>query len=371
MERTRIGAVGCGYWGPNLIRTLIESTNACVDGVADLDAERRAHIAQRYPQISHVTADYRELFGLALDAAVISTPPETHFEIARDCLRNGLHVLVEKPLVTRSDEARELIALAEQRGLVVMVGHTIEYNPAARALKELVQSGELGQIFYVDAVRVGLGLFRPNLNVIWDLAPHDISVMNYLFDAPPVKVSAHGLACLNGVVEDVAYLSLTYPNDVLCHVRVSWLDPAKTRKVTVIGSRKMAVFDDVEMLEKLRIYDKHVDAVPRADTFGEFQFSYHNGNVVMPHIDLEEPLRLECEHFVDCVRNGHRPRTDGPSGLQVVEVIEVPGRLLLGARHDRTAAGSPRSTQGLRVEASLRPLRPAGPRRGRHGARGR
>lgn len=352
MEQVRIGAIGCGYWGPNLIRNFVELPSAVVEGVSDLDPQRLAHMGERYPQIGCLTQDYRELFGLGLDGVVVSTPPETHFEIVRECLDQGLNVLVEKPLVTRSEDARELIALAEARGRVLMVGHTFEYNPAVHALKELVDSGELGDVLYIDAVRAGLGLFHPKLNVIWDLAPHDISIMNYLFGAPPVSVAARGLACLNERVEDVAYLSLMYPGERLCHVRLSWLDPSKTRRITVIGSRKMAVYDDVASLEKLRIYDKRVDSVRRTDTFGEFQFAYHYGSVVIPHIHFDEPLRLEAEHFVECIRDGVDPRTGGLSGLRVVEAIEAAQRSLrvggvaIELRHD------PLDGAGLEVPAT-------------------
>jgi predicted dehydrogenase len=328
MEETRIGAIGCGYWGPNLIRNFVESAATSVQGVADLDVERLAHIRRRYPQIGCVTEDYRDLFDLGLDGVVISTPPETHFTIAKECLENGLNVLIEKPLVTRSEDALELIALAERQDRILMVGHTFEYNPAVHALKELIQSGELGEVLYIDAVRAGLGLFHPRLNVIWDLAPHDISIMSYLFESPPISVAARGLACLNGTVEDVAYLSLMYPGGVLCHVRLSWLDPSKTRRITVIGSRKMAVYDDVESLEKLRIYDKRVDSVRRTDTFGEFQFAYHYGSVVIPHIRFEEPLRLECQHFAECIQLGREPRTGGHNGFRVVRTIEAAQRSL-------------------------------------------
>jgi predicted dehydrogenase len=325
---TRIGVIGCGYWGPNLIRNFVEIPTTSLEAVADLDPKRLAHIRERYPQVPCVTEDHRDLFALDLDGVVVCTPPETHHEIVRECLLQGLNVLVEKPLVTRADHARELIALAEARGLVLMVGHTFLYNPAVHALKDLVQSGELGDILYIDGVRAGLGLFHPRLNVIWDLAPHDISIMSYLLDAQPVSAAARGLACLNGTVEDVAYLSLMYPNDVLCHVRVSWLDPSKTRRITVIGTKKMAVYDDVEPLEKLRIYDKRVDSVRRTDTFAEFQFAYHYGSVVIPHITFDEPLRLECLHFAECIDQGLRPRTDGRNGLRVVQAIEAAQRSL-------------------------------------------
>jgi predicted dehydrogenase len=328
MAPTRIGVIGCGYWGPNLIRNFVEIPTATVNAVIDLDPDRLDHVRERYPQVTHTARDYRALFDLDLDGVVVSTPPETHFAVVRDCLEHGLHVLVEKPLVTKSEHARELIELADRKGLILMVGHTFEFNPAVHALRELITSGELGEILYIDAVRTGLGLFHPSLNVIWDLAPHDVSIATHLLGAEPLSVAARGLACLNGHVEDVAYLTLMFPGGVMHHVRLSWLDPSKTRRVTVIGSRKMAVYDDVEPLEKLRIYDKRVDSIRHTDTFGEFQFAYHYGNVVIPHIRFEEPLRLECLHFVECIRHGMTPQTDARSGLVVVKAIEAAQRSL-------------------------------------------
>lgn len=328
MKKVKVGAIGCGYWGPNLIRNFIELSETDLVAVADLDRMRLEHMRGRYPQISYVTEDYHDFFEMDLDAVVISTPPPTHFAIARDCLRQGLHVLVEKPLTVSSDEARQLIELAEENGRILMVGHTFEYNPAVHALKEMITSGELGDIHYIDAVRVSLGLFHPTLNVIWDLAPHDISILIHLLGAAPSSVSTKGVACVQNAVEDVAYMTMMFPNDTLAHIRVSWLDPCKTRRITVVGSKKMVVYDDVESHEKLKVYDKRVNAIRRTDTFGEFQFSYHYGSIVSPYIRFEEPLRLECLHFVECIHEGKRPLTDGSNGLRVVEIIEAAQRSL-------------------------------------------
>jgi predicted dehydrogenase len=204
-----------------------------------------------------------------------------------------------------------------------MVGHTFEFNPAVRALKEMIGSGELGEIHYIDAVRASLGLFHPTLNVIWDLAPHDISILNHLLEANPVNVSAKGTACVHQAVEDIAYMTIMFPDNLMAHIRMSWLDPCKTRRITVVGSKKMVVYDDVESQEKIKVYDKGVKAIRRTDTFGEFQFSYHYGDVVSPYIHFEEPLRLECLHFLECIQENKRPLTDGNNGLRVVEIIEA------------------------------------------------
>jgi predicted dehydrogenase len=323
MNKLKIGVIGCGYWGPNLIRNFIEIPTATMVAVADLDEQRLNHIRTCYPQIPHVTRDHRDLFELGLDAVVISTPPQTHFALAKQCLKHGLHVLVEKPLTTTSDHARKLVKLAKKQNRILMVGHTFEYNPAVHALKEMIVSGELGDIHYIDAVRASLGLFHPTLNVIWDLAPHDISILIHLLGQKPTSVSTQGVAYIQKDVEDIAYMTLMFPNNVLSHIRLSWLDPCKTRRITVIGSKKMAVYDDVESHEKIKVYDKRVKAIRRTDTYGEFQFAYHYGSVVSPYIHLQEPLRVECQHFLDCILHDQTPLTNGYNGLRVVEIIEA------------------------------------------------
>ena len=328
MSTLRVGAIGAGYWGPNLIRNLIEHQSVTVVGVADLDTSRLEHLNVRYPQIERLTDDFREFFTMGLDAVVISTPPETHFGIVTECLEAGLHVLVEKPLTTDSRDALELVELAERLGLILMVGHTFEYNPAVHSLREMLVGGEIGEVRYIDAVRVGLGLFHPTLNVVWDLAPHDISILVHLLGEMPASVSTRGIACVQDSIEDVAYMTLTFPSGILAHTRMSWLDPRKTRRITVVGSERMVVYDDVESHEKLKVYDKRVDAIRMTDTFGEFQFAYHYGSVVSPYIRFEEPLMLECAHFVDCIENGKQPLTDGWNGLRVVRVIEAAQRSL-------------------------------------------
>ena len=323
MTDLRIGAIGCGYWGPNLIRNFVEIPGANIVVVSDLQVEPMNRMRQRFPQIEHAVRDYREMFDMDLDAVVIATPPATHHAIARDCLEHGLHVLVEKPITLNSEDAIDLMRVAEAANRILMVGHTFEYNPAVRALKQMIQSGELGDVYYIDAIRASLGLFQTKANVIWDLAPHDISILRYLLGADPVSVSTHGSSCVQEGIEDVAYTTLTFPNNVLAHIRSSWLDPSKQRRITVVGSKKMVISDDVEPLEKVKIYDKGVKAIRHTDTFGEFSFAYHYGDVVSPYIRFEEPLRVQCQHFLDCINEGKRPRTDGLNGLRVVQVVEA------------------------------------------------
>ena len=328
MRQVRLGAIGCGYWGPNLIRNCVEIPSISLEAIVDLDRDRLNHVHTRYPSIPLATDDYRELFDSGLDGVIVSTPPETHHEIVSDCLEHGLHVLVEKPLAISSAEARRMVQLASHHDRILMVGHTFEYNPAVRALKALIDDDELGDIHYIDAVRVGLGLFHPSLNVVWDLAPHDISILIYLLGELPTSVAARGSACLQDSVEDVVYMALTFPSGVLAHVRMSWLDPSKTRRLTVVGSDKMVVYDDVAPQEKIKLFDKRVDKIRRTDTYGEFQFAYHYGSAVSPYIHFEEPLRVECAHFAECIADGKTPLTDGISGLRVVEVIEAAQRSL-------------------------------------------
>jgi predicted dehydrogenase len=324
----RLAVIGCGYWGPNLVRTFVEIPETTVEAVADRDPTRFDSIRLRYPHIGLLTADYHDLFKRGLDAVVVSTPPQMHYEIVRACLAHGLDVLVEKPLATRSDHAVELVESAMVRDRILMVGHIAAYNPAVQTLKHMIDSGELGPIAYIDAVRGGLGLFHPSLNVIWDLAPHDVSILMYLLGQSPQSVSARGIACVEESIEDVAYISLMFPSGVLAHIRLSWLDPCKSRRITVVGREKMVVYDDLESHEKLKIYDKRVDAIRRTNTFGDYQFAYHYGSVVSPYIHHDEPLRLECLHFVECVFDHKQPLTDGENGLRVVRVIEAAQRSL-------------------------------------------
>lgn len=357
MNRVKVGVIGCGYWGPNLIRNLAEIPESNLVAVADLRAERLEHVRARYPAVK-VTGNHVDLFSMSLDAVVVATPPSTHFRLAKECLLHGLHVLVEKPLTLKSQDAEELISIAEERGLTLMVGHTFEYNPAVRALKDLIDKGELGKILYVDAVRVNLGLFQPGLDVLWDLAPHDISILLYLLGSDPMLVNALGADCIFKGKADIAYLNLEFPDEVLAHVHVSWLDPCKVRRITVVGSQKMVVYDDVENLEKLKIYDKGVEPPPYTDTFGEFQCNYRYGDVVIPNIRFTEPLRLQCQHFVECVASGCKPLTCGRNGLKVVRVLEAAARSLyhggtpeaINWYDEEEQAGSPQMWDARAVE---------------------
>ncbi len=319
----RIGVIGCGYWGPNLIRNFSQLNESDVVVCSDLSAERLAHMKSLYAQID-TTCDYTEILSRDdVDAVVVATPPQTHRDVALAALRAGKHVFVEKPLALSSDEGNELVAEAEARGLTLMVGHTFVYTAAVNKIRDLIEAGELGDIFYVSTTRVNLGIFQERINVVWDLAPHDVSILNYVLGTKPESVATQASGYIRKDVEDVAFLTLRYPGNVLAHVHVSWLNPNKIRRTIVVGSKKMLVYDDVSPLEKIRIYDKGVTVMPHYDTFGEFHLSYRFGDIFIPRLDDAEPLKVECQHFVDCIRDGVAGRSAGEAGLDVVRVLEA------------------------------------------------
>jgi predicted dehydrogenase len=325
-SRIKVGVIGCGYWGPQIVRNLHDMPNVQLTGVADAKPERLEFVRRHYPGVK-VFSRHTDLLETDVQAVVISTPIHTHHRIALDALRAGKHILVEKPLAASVAEALELIEVASAHQQLVMVGHTFLYNPAVQELRRLVGDGELGRVYYVDAARLNLGLFQRRADVIWDLAPHDISILMYVLGTNPVAVSARGSACVQDDVHDVAYLELLFESGVSAHVHVSWLDPAKVRRITVVGDQKMAVYNDVSLVEKIRVYDTGV-GTPITNSFGEFQMSYRHGQVTIPYITWQEPLRLECEHFVECVRTGADPRTDAMQGLTVVSVLEAASQSL-------------------------------------------
>lgn len=320
MHNVKVGVVGCGYWGPKLVRNFYELPGCDLRLVCDLRPERLEHIQELYGV--GVTSRYTEVLD-EVDAVALATPVSTHYALARQALEAGKDVLVEKPLTADSQQARELVDLAERSGRLIMVGHTFEYNPAVEYLRGLIERGELGTIYYVSATRVNLGIFQKDINVLWDLAPHDISILIYILGMTPVTVSARGRAYVQRGIHDVAYVTLDFPNSVMADIRVSWLDPCKIRRITVVGSRKMVVYDDVEPVEKIKIYDKGVEMPPYSDTLEEFRLSYRYGDITTPPISTEEPLKIECKHFLDCVRSRQQPRSDGRSGLRVVSILEA------------------------------------------------
>ena len=310
----RFGVIGWGYWGPKIARNLNSVPHAAVTTVADADPGRLAALLTNQPGVQ-VTTQTEEVFRSDVDAVVIATPVKTHYRLAKTALLHGKHVLVEKPLTANVEEAEELVALAEQQQRALMVGHTFEYNPAVNELRKLVQSGDLGKIYCIEAERVNLGLFRSDVNVIWDLAPHDISILLYILGKKPVSMSVHAHAHLQQAIPDIAHLDLAFADGMTAHIHVSWLHPCKIRRVTVIGDARMAVYDDTTPAEMLKIYNKG------AEVSADPTVSYRFGEITIPHIDWMEPLRLECEDFVHAILSGEQPRAHGGVGLEVVRLL--------------------------------------------------
>ena len=318
-----VAVVGLGYWGPNWVRNL-QALGLCDRIVAcDFEAARRAHIESLYPGVRTYDRIEPVLADPAIRAVIIATPVRSHWRLAKSCLEAGKAVLVEKPLAASSRECDELIKLARERELVLMVGHTFLYSASVAKLCEIVNSGELGEIFYISAIRTNLGLIQRGTNVVWDLAPHDISIILEIMGRAPESVNCQGRGHYNPGIQDVAMLTMNFSNNVIAFVHLSWLDPNKIRRTTIVGSRKMLIYDDIAHQEPIRIYDKGVSVLPYYDTFGEFHFSYRYGDILAPRVVETEPLRVETEHFVDCVIRKRRPRSDGMAGLRVVSVLEA------------------------------------------------
>ncbi|OGO23742.1 MAG: hypothetical protein A2144_05200 [Chloroflexi bacterium RBG_16_50_9] len=329
-----ISVVGCGYWGPKHIRVCYESTEASLTTVCDLDEGKLKQVRTQYPNVK-TTNRFNDLLGDGIDAVVIATPVNTHYQLAKLALLHDKHVMIEKPMTSTSDEALELVQLAEKRHLVLMVGHTYEYHPAVDFLKGLINGGELGEIYCIDSDRLNLGLFRPDVNVLWDLAPHDISIILSLLNEEPIEVSARGAHHVDSGICDMAYLEILFPSGAIGHVHVSWLHPRKIRQTTIVGSKKMAVYDDVSETEKILVYDKGLTISHNNNHSGngDNKFSawppnYRYGNVVIPFISNAEPLKIECNHFIKCITEGKTPRSDGWAGLRVTSVLEAADRSL-------------------------------------------
>ena len=321
-----VGVVGCGYWGPNLIRNFINLQGAHVKICADISEKRLQHMKGLYPSIE-VTRDYKDIVNdPEIEAIVVSTPVSSHFEVAHAALEAGKHVFVEKPLTRTVDEGVTLVELAEKKKRTLMVGHTFVFTAAVNKIKELIGSEELGDIYYVSTSRVNLGIFQEDINVVWDLAPHDISIMNFVLNSRPESVTAIGHSYIRPGIEDVAFVTMRYPGNKLANIHVSWLNPSKIRKTTVVGSKKMLVYDDVSSLEKIRIYDKGVTVQPHYDTFGEFQLSYRYGDISIPRLDDAEPLKIECQLFLDCIEKGECSRSSGRDGLEVLLALDAADR---------------------------------------------
>src|SRR5580765_8078121 len=319
----KVGVVGCGYWGPTLVRNLRQSSDCHLKILCDVSEQRLSHMRRLYQDLN-TTTNFQDLLNdKELDAIAIATPVRFHFEMAKACLEAGKHVFIEKPIARTEAEAAELVSLAERKGLVIMVGHTFLFSPAVRRMKEIIDAGDIGKVQYVSARRLNLGLFQKDINVAWDLAPHDISIILHLLGEQPHSVSCQGSSHVTRGIEDVTMMYLTYAKNRCAFIQNSWLDPKKVRQMTVVGSRRMIVYDDTEPLEKLKIYDARVEVPPHYDTFAEFTYSYHYGDSYVPYIKQDEPLKLECQHFLDCITQGAVPITNGRLGLEVVKILEA------------------------------------------------
>ena len=329
-ERVGVAVVGYGYWGPNLLRNFAQLAEKCKVLCCDKDPERLAKARRYYPDIE-TSSSYQEVLERQdIDAVVIATPARTHANLVREALLHDKHVMVEKPLAMSTADSEELTALAEQRGRVLMVGHTFLYNPALLKVKELSTPDYLGDLFYLYSHRVNLGIVQSDINALWSIAPHDVSIALYLVGDLPLQVTAQGASYLSSGIEDVVFLTMTFPNGVVGHIHVSWIDPSKTRRLTVVGSKKMIIYDDLADEGKVKVYDKAVSKVKGQDnpSYGEFHYRLHSGDILAPRVQMSEPLANECAHFLECVATGQTPLTDGRNGIEVVSVLEAAQRSL-------------------------------------------
>jgi predicted dehydrogenase len=318
-----VGVVGYGYWGPNLVRNFSEARDTCVVGVSDTRMDRLELAERRCPGIQ-VTTHFKELLANPqVDAIAISTPVSTHFELAMAALRAGKHVLVEKPLTTNSQDGERLIEEATKRRLTLMVDHTFVYTGAVRKVKELIVDGRLGDLYYYDSTRINLGLFQHDVDVIWDLAVHDLAIMDFVLPVRPCAVAATGISHVEGGTENIAYLTLFFPNSVIAHINVNWLSPVKVRRTLIGGSKQMIVYDDMEASEKVKVYDKGITVKNGPESVYKMLVNYRTGDMYSPALDVSEALRLEAQHFAECIQNGTTPTTDGHCGLRVVRMLEA------------------------------------------------
>jgi predicted dehydrogenase len=342
-RKFKVGVVGCGYWGPNLVRNFRSLPDCHLKIMCDLSHQRLMHLKTLYPEVQR-SMDYGHVLnGVELDAVVIATAVKSHYPLAKASLLAGKHTFIEKPMASSSEQCEELIEIAQKKGLVLMVGHTFLYSPAVKKIREIVDSGDIGEIRYICARRLNLGLFQNDINVAWDLAPHDISIILSVIGEQPVTVNCRGSAHITQGIEDVTTMCLGFAKQRTAIIHSSWLDPRKVREMTIVGSKRMVVYDDVAPLEKIRIFDARVESPPHYDTFAEFQYAYHYGDMYVPYIKQEEPLKTECQHFLDCIKHGTAPVSGGKQGLELVRILEASTRSL-------EKGGAPVELAGIRNE---------------------
>jgi predicted dehydrogenase len=322
-RKITVGVLGCGYWGPLLVRNFKSLPECRLKAVCDIDAARVKHVCALYSDLQGMTDPKRVIHECDLDAVVIATPVRSHYSLAKASLLAGKHTFVEKPIATSSAECEELIRIAKRKGLVLMVDHTFLYSAPVRKIVEIVQAGDLGEIRYINSRRLNLGLFQKDINVVWDLAPHDISIILHILGEFPMAVNCQGNAHVTPQVEDVTNMSLLFPRKRFATIQSSWLEPRKIREMTIVGSQRMIVYDDLQTHEKIRIYDVRVERPPHYDTFAEFQYSYHYGDSYIPHLQQEEPLSLACRHFLNCIETTSEPISGGQQGLEMIRILEA------------------------------------------------
>ncbi len=318
-----VGVIGCGYWGPNLIRNFNSLRECRLTMVCDPCQERIEHMRSLYPQVRTTRDPEKIISSPEIDALVIATPVRTHYPLARMSLESGKHTFIEKPMAESSTQCRELIGIAGEKNLTLMVGHTFIYTSEVRKIKDMVASGDLGNLYYISSRRLNLGLYQKDINVAWDLAPHDISIILFIVGKAPKAVNCQGKAHVNPNIEDITNMTLDFDNGEYATIHSSWLDPNKIREMTFVGSRKMVRYDDTQPIEKIKVYDKRVEVPPHYDTFADFQYSYHYGDMFAPYLQQVEPLKVECRHFLDCIKAGAIPDSSGYDGMRVVQILEA------------------------------------------------
>jgi predicted dehydrogenase len=322
-EPLRVAVVGCGYWGPNLARNFSSLPDCRLTDVCDMNKSRLAHLKSLYPNVETHVSFEKMLSERELDAIVIATPVHLHHPLGLKSLSAGKHVMIEKPMAGSVAQCEELADLAQKKKLTLMVGHTFLYSPHVRKIKDIIQSGDIGDILYISSRRLNLGLFQKDINVVWDLAPHDISIIQYLMEELPSAINCQGNAHVSKGVEDVSNMSLTFASGRFATVQTSWLDPRKVREMTIVGKHRMIVYDDLEPLHKIKVYDQRVEKPPHYDSFAEFQYAYHYGDIYIPYVKQDEPLKIECRHFLDCIRSGDSPMTSAQQATDVVRILEA------------------------------------------------
>jgi len=327
-----VGVIGCGYWGPNLIRNLTENRKCSSVTICDPNELNLERARQRFPHLRCIRDVDELLSDRSIEAILVATPVSTHYPLAMASLQSGRHTFVEKPLASSTREAESLIRVSENTGAVLMVGHTFEFSPPVVRIKEIIESGSLGDIYYISAIRVNLGIHQRDVSVVWDLAPHDLSMLFYWLDEAPSAVAMMGGAYVQPTISDVAFINLQFASGTIANIQVSWLSPSKLRQTTIVGSQKMLIYDDTNAVERVKVYDRGVE-FKDPQTFNEYTLTYRTGDIVSPHIPATEPLQVEVDHFLECAMTGARPRTDGLSGLRVVRVLEAIERS--GRNHSR------------------------------------